>query len=499
MLSGGSINIGIATAIAGVIAACLPIAGISGPSIEAVSVDELHHEAIVVDGHNDLLSSLIPPYDRFPWDNGWEGDFLPVLNMNRDLRSVTCYGHIDLPRLREGNLNVPYFAVFSSERFWGDRALEQALGQIYALHHNARINEDELTFARTTEDIREVTAAGGIAAVLTVEGADYITESNGKQLLSQFADLGVRVMSLTWNDSNQLAEGLHSTYPDRYPSEPDMGLTDFGADIVREMNELGIVVDVSHLHENSFWDVMEVADAPVIASHSSAAAIRDHPRNLTDRQLEALADSGGMVHITFVPSFLAAEPADASVEKVVDHIDHVVGLVGVEHVGLGSDFDGAPMPSDIPDASHMPRITEKLFERGYGEDEVRKILGENAMRVLSAAGSDRGRLCELPGVRVYPGFSVSTDAHSGGNLSASVQVGRGAAFSPRASRIIVDGEVIPHRIESEHYALCSEERGVTVRADAGEQLSRGFHVVTVEVGDGAGAVSRETRIIHVKE
>ncbi len=482
----------------GVVALGLPSAHgpTQAPAPDEVERPDLHHESIVVDAHNDVLSFLVPPYDRFPWENGWDGDFLPVLDLGQDLGSVTRYGHIDLSALREGNLNVPYFAVFSSERFWGDRALEQALGQIYALHHNQNLNADKMDLARTPGDIKDTTDAGRIAAVLTVEGADYITEANGKELLRQLADLGVAVLGLTWNDSNQLAEGLNSIYPDASSSEPGMGLTEFGAEIVQKMNELGIVVDVSHLHENSFWDVLEVSDESVIASHSSAAAVHDHPRNLTDEQIEAIAAGGGVGHIAFVPSFLASDPDQASVQKVVDHIDHVVQLVGVEHVGLGSDFDGAVMPSDLSGASDLPRVTEELLGRGYTAEDVRLILGENALRVLSEV-QERAQNQKLHDAWIHMGPSMGERFSNSPQLRAAVHGGPASGPAGGRIRVIVDGQEVDLNVLKQRYQLRSDMWGITVSADPQDLLSGGFHVITVELSGEAGRVQRETRIIHV--
>src|SRR5699024_2172603 len=167
------------------------------------------------------------------------------------------------------------------------------------------------------------------------------------------------------------------------PSEG--GLTELGADVIREMNALGIIVDVSHMARDTFWDVIEVSEAPIIASHSGVNALKDHPRNLTDEQLVALKENGGVISIVYYPAFLT-DNETGHVDDIIDHIDYAVDLIGIDHVGLGSDYDGAPMPEDLRNASDFPKIIEELAFRGYTKQEIEQIIGGNILRLFEETG-----------------------------------------------------------------------------------------------------------------
>ena len=232
------------------------------------------------------------------------------------------------------------------------------------------------TLAKTAADIRSAKTRGEVAAFLSIEGGEAI--QGQLELLRMYYRLGVRAMGLTWNHPNEIANGVDEEFSPQ-------GLTPFGFEVVKEMNRLGMIIDVSHLNEASFWNVAETSQAPFIASHSNAYSLCPHRRNLKDDQLKALAKSGGVVGVVFVPPFMDPK-GKASLDKIIDHMDHIAGLCGVEHVGIGSDFDGfTPDPDSgevIPDVSAFPRLTEGMLARGYKEEEVRGILGGNFLRVV---------------------------------------------------------------------------------------------------------------------
>jgi len=270
------------------------------------------------------------------------------------------------------------------------------MDMIAALEEQVRRHPADLEAARTADDVRRIAAAGRIAALMGVEGGHAIEDDLGN--LQAFYDRGVRYMTLTWNNTNDWADSSRD-------EARHNGLTDFGKQVVAKMNQMGMIVDVSHVSDKTFWDVIETTKAPVMASHSSARAVADHPRNMSDDMLQAVGRNGGIVMVNFSAMFIDPEKAadmKAGYWKIatipllhfgwprtplgvlIDHIDHVARVAGIDHVGLGSDFGlEADYPADIQDVSGYPNITVELLRRGYSEENVRKILGENALRVLS--------------------------------------------------------------------------------------------------------------------
>jgi len=339
-----------------------------------------------------------------------------------DLGKRNAEGHVDIPRMKEGGMNAIFFSIWIDGHITGPPAVEKALDQIDAVRQNVQKYSNEIVLARTADDVRRAHAQGKIAALMGVEGGHMM--GNDIRVLRIFSDLGVRYMTLThfYNDE----------WADSSTDKPaHNGLTDFGKDIVREMNRQGMLVDISHVSDKTFYDALELSQAPLIASHSSCRALCNHPRNMTDDMIKALAAKGGVIQINYEKSFIDQAYKDAyekesggvvqhlseltkscnndeacvsrelskmqkrliaegklppvSWERIIDHIDHAVKLVGTDHVGLGSDFDGADMPDGLEDCSKLPKITEALLRKGYSEDDVRKILGENTLRVLEQA------------------------------------------------------------------------------------------------------------------
>ena len=323
----------------------------------------LHRRCHVVDTHCDTLQALFP--DLFP--------SVTPSRVDEGLGKRSDKGHVDIPRMKEGGVNCQVFAIFVSNVPDPPKPLHRALNLVDVFYRECERNED-IEPVTSYDGILKAIEAGKIAAMLSLEGGEALEADVA--MLRVFYRLGVRMMSLTWNHRNYLADGVRE-------ERTRSGLTNLGLKVVEEMERLGIVIDVSHLSESCFWDLVEVTDSPIIASHSNCRALCDHPRNLTDRQIEAIADKGGVIGMNFYPKFLRKE-GRASVSDVVDHMEHIINLVGVDYVGLGSDFDGiSATPAGLEDVSKLPNITLELVSRGYSEEEIRKILGENHLRVFS--------------------------------------------------------------------------------------------------------------------
>lgn len=360
----------------------------------------LHFSSLVVDTHADTTQRLL------------DGGF--------DLGAPNALGSIDIPRMKQGGLGALFFSIWIPSKITGPEAVKRALDQIDAVRVQVHKHSNDLIFATTAAEICQAHKQGKIATLIGVEGGHMI--AGDLSVLRVYAALGARYMTLThtgnvdWADAST-DKPVHN------------GLTDFGKDVVREMNRLGMMVDVSHVSDKTFADVLAVSKAPVLASHSSCRAICDAPRNMTDDMMRALAAKGGVIQINYHVGFLSQEFRNAEkahpewdkaialevqnrcgnregcqliegdritreyvmrgdlprVEwtKIVEHIDHAVNVAGIDHVGLGSDFDGANMPFGMEDVTRLPQITQALLERGYSDDDVRKILGENTLRVMA--------------------------------------------------------------------------------------------------------------------
>ncbi|QYJ16940.1 hypothetical protein Rxycam_02776 [Rubrobacter xylanophilus DSM 9941] len=338
----------------------------------------------VFDGHNDTLLRL-------------HGERQQKSFFERGER-----GHIDLSRAREGGLGGGLFACFVPNRGGegqngeppalkeGDREpLDPSCAQRTAgalartLFELEASSGGSLKVARTTGEIEACLRDGVLAAVLHYEGAENLGPD--PSALEELYEKGLRSLGLVWSRPNAYGHGV----PFRFPSSPDTGpgLTDAGRELVRECNRLGVLVDLSHLNERGFWDVARITEAPLVATHSNAHALCPASRNLTDRQLDAIRDSDGMVGVNFAAGFLrpdGRDEEDTPLAEIARHVDYLVERLGIERVGFGSDFDGARIPRELGDASGLPRLLDALRERGYGEAELRKLAHQNWLRVLRA-------------------------------------------------------------------------------------------------------------------
>ncbi|HEY8496697.1 MAG TPA: dipeptidase [Limnochordales bacterium] len=323
-------------------------------SNQLAASNSFHQQCFVVDAHCDTVLRLV--------NGGSLDDPEPA-------------GHVDLPRLVAGGVDLQIFALWVDARQRRGGFTVRCLELLEAVEREVAAHPDRLQLILTRRDLEAARAAGKIGVLLSIEGGEALEGSLAA--LRAFYRLGVRALGLTWNGRNELADGCGD-------ADSGGGLTAFGRRVVQEMNRLGMVVDVSHLSERGFWDVLEISQHPIIASHSNARAVCDHRRNLYDAQIRALAERGGVMGMNFCPEFLRSD-GPATLDDVVRHIDHIVNLVGPDHVGLGSDFDGIDStPIGLEDVSRLPALTEALLARGYDEASVAKILGGNFLRVFQS-------------------------------------------------------------------------------------------------------------------
>lgn len=338
----------------------------------------LHRESLVIDSHNDAIVSLIRRGNLSV--TGKEKPHLrerhgtvSYLRGPLEPEAYAWNGQLDLHKMRAGGIDAAFFAV-DVTRAWKNN-LAYALDALGFFEADIADEPGEIVIARTADDIERAKREGKLAAVLGVENSDALEAS--LNVLWVFHRLGVRTITLTHNPSAWAAAG-------NAESRCGGGLTCFGVRLIEEMNRLRMLVDVSHISERGYWDTLETSSRPVIASHSCCSALCDHPRNLSDTQLKALAQNGGVVGITFVESFLDAdwspERMYSTFGRVLEHIDHAVEVAGIDHVAIGSDFDGGG--TALRDATEFPRLTEGLLRRGYPEAAVRKVLGLNHLRLL---------------------------------------------------------------------------------------------------------------------
>ena len=379
-------------------------------------VGEVQRSAILIDTHNDLPSHTIDGFDigkRAPEGDkraserdkrATEGDKRAPERDNRSPEGPHV-GHTDIPRLREGGLGAVFFAAYVAANYAKDRtAAHRALDMIDTIRHDiVAQHPGDFVFATSAAEIEAAHRQGKIAALIGLEGGHALEDD--PRVLRDFYALGVRYVTLTHTNTNNWADSS-GDITDRTVKHHD-GLTPLGRQMIAAMNQMGMMVDISHVSDKTFWDVLEVAKAPPIASHSSCRALSNVPRNMTDEMIVALAKMGGVIQINFDCEFLSQKTADAlraarakgskappelpaTLADVVEHIDHVVHIAGIGAVGIGSDFDGVPCtPTGLEDVSKFPNLTRALLEKGYTPDDIRKIYGGNTLRLMRAVESAR--------------------------------------------------------------------------------------------------------------
>jgi membrane dipeptidase len=345
-------------------------------TVTDAEVMRVHRAAMLIDTHNDVPSFTVDGRDIGP----------------RATPGPTA-GHTDIARLKEGGVAAQFFAVYVAARFVeGNHSANRTLQMIDTVKHDI-IDKypNDFMFAASVKDIEEARRRGKIAALMGIEGGHAIEDS--LRLLRDYYALGVRYMTLTHTNTNGWADSSGDMTKEGVKHHD--GLTPFGKDVVREMNRLGMMVDISHVADKTFWDALEVSTAPIFASHSSCRALTNVPRNMTDEMIVALAKKGGVVDVNFNCGFLSQKSADAEAKKeavpratladVVDHIDHIRKIAGIDAIGIGSDFDGVEcVPVGLDDVSKYPNLTRALLEKGYTAEDIRKIYSGNFLRVMRA-------------------------------------------------------------------------------------------------------------------
>ena len=355
----------------------------------------IHADALVIETHSDTTPKFESEWDFSARHGG---------------------GHMDIPRIREGGLDAVFFSIWMGPTPGDGAAVKRAVRRIDSVHEAVRRWPDELALATTAAEIRDAARTGKIACLIGIEGGHII--ENELAALRTYYRLGARYMTLTHSFNTEWADSAGTDRP--VPAEHG-GLSGRGVEIVREMNRLGMMVDVSHVSDEAFWDALEASEAPLIATHSSCRAIADHPRNMSDEMIVALAERGGVIQINFYDGYIdpaktavgrrllpeiqalyerypddpgrareerialvrANDPGPTDRGVIVDHIQHVIELVGADHVGLGADWDGVPsMPVGMEDCSKLEYVTLELLRRGYDEETVRKVLGDNVLRLM---------------------------------------------------------------------------------------------------------------------
>ena len=380
--------------------------------LPAQSSSKFHHKATLIDTHNDILTTVLE-------DN---------VRIDSNLKGKT---HSDLQRFKEGGVDIQIFSIWCDGTYGPGKAFARANREIDSLYAVVNRNPGKTMIVRTPSDLKQAVKEKKLGAMIGVEGG-HMMEDN-LHYLDSFYNRGVRYMTLTWNNSTSWATSAmdeSSTRPDTIKQKK--GLSEFGKDVVRRMNHLGMIIDVSHVGEQTFWDAIRTSTKPVIASHSCAHTLCPVFRNLKDDQIRAIALKGGVIHLNFFSGFVDSnffkrntafierhkaerdsllkinpEPyfADSKLfdkyadevrelrpplSALLDHLDYIVKLVGVNHVGMGSDFDGVnSTPQQLDDVTSFPLITHELLKRGYSKKQVRKILGENFMRVFAANAPTR--------------------------------------------------------------------------------------------------------------
>ena len=303
----------------------------------------------IVDGHSDILLNYLR-------------------DKKYDFKNHTDF-QVDLPKLKEGNIGLEVFAVCSALK--GDKALKKSLKLVDKFNCLIK-NNPEIELAKNYKDIKKIVSEDKIAAILAIEGADGISDLS---ILRVFYKLGVRMITLTWNYRNDIADGIDEI-------EENRGVTKYGKKFIEEMNRLGMIIDLSHLTPASFWDTIKYSKGPLVASHSNVKNICNHKRNLSDKQIKAIADRNGLIGINFCPEFIKSSNK-VQIKDIVDHIKYLKDFVGIDHIALGTDYDGiSETPENLDNISKIPDLVKELKKNEFNSEEIAKITRDNWLRIF---------------------------------------------------------------------------------------------------------------------
>lgn len=360
----------------------------TGPAVSA-EARRIQDSAIVIDTHADTPGRFV------------DENFNPSNDAGK--------GHWDLAKVRQANLGAEFFSIWVDPKKYQGKYVQRALDMIDSVYETTREHPQQMMMAYSVADIERAHREHKLASLMGLEGGHAI--DNNIRILRDYYRLGVRYMTLSWANTNEFADSSGDI--DKTDVQHHNGLTDFGKQVVTEMNRLGMLVDISHVADKTFWDTIATSKAPIIASHSSARAVTNHPRNLTDDMLRAVAKNGGVVQVNFNCGFIDQNYLDAYTKwnnariaqgkpdmtystevtpniprppfkSLIDHFDHIAKVAGVDHVGIGSDFDGVDcLPMGMDSVADLPKITQALLDRGYSPEDLKKILGGNLLRVFA--------------------------------------------------------------------------------------------------------------------
>ena len=513
----------------------------AAPSMTPEEALAFHYDTLVLDTHTDILNrttkqgtNLYLPIDR-PYaftgsathaaavDNGKNLADLSVdliydaitLDGNASNPSTSRLRMMDFTKMERGGLNVAFYAAyteasgttvpaFTTSTY---RSRSRSLGMINTLYWNARKSDGLFSIATSTDEVYATMNQGKLVTVPSIEGGNFMTPDNAIEILQQYYDLGIRLFLPLYSNNCFLGRGVSdSQIPLTLLGVPnDKGLTQTGKDVIKELGRLGMVADVSHAHELSFWDIIEAAKVgdnsyPVIASHSSCKALMNAARNLTDEQIIALAKTGGVIQIAFERSFVTSKSAaNYRVSDIIDHVDYAVALLdaefgpgeGANYVGFGSDFDGGiSTPVDMPTAGEWYMLTLEMAARGYSKEDMAKILGGNMMRVFKKAEVMAEAKNVAKNVQIAPAMPFGEYGYYVNNHQPLfVATVKGAA---KDFRVIVDGIAYTPDYDAYTGVLSFQLPERFPSTDVRDA----FHVATFEAKNAAGAVARETIIFY---